>query len=1304
MRFVFAVCFAVGMLRAEDVALPAGVKAVWSLENAYREKTTTRERICLNGLWRWQPAVAAKDDPPGEMGGTKWGFFKVPGCWPGNSDYMQKDSQTLFAHPDWKSEKLGAVSQAWYQREFNVPTEWNGRRVALSVEYLNSLATVFVDGKNAGELRFPGGEIELTDYCAPGAYVLTLRVSAVPLKGVMLSYADSATAREVKGSVERRGLCGDVFLVSTPKTARIADVAVATSFRNESITFKLELAGNLTDAELGVRAQIMDHGVEVAQFKREHFKISQADSGRITLTEHWKPAKLWDIHTPQNQYEVVVSLLDARGNVLDTALPVRFGFREFWIDGRDFYLNGSRIHLSALPIDCAAVSAGAATYPAVMETLARLKSFGINFVYTHNYGCEPGSHLAFSEMLRACDDSGMLVSFSQPHFSHYDWKAPDADANNGYAAHAEYYVRAARNHPSVVFYSMSHNATGYNGDMDPDLIDGVADPRDNWSRNNVKLALRAEAIVRKLDPSRIVYHHASGNLGPMWNSNFYPNFVPIQELSDWFEHWASTGQKPAFTCEYGAPFTWDWSNYRGWYKGQRAFGNAAVQWEFCFAEWNAQFLGDRAFKISEREKENLRYEAKQFRAGNVWHRWDYPNEIGSPNFDDRHAVIARYVTDNWRAFRTWGLSANSPWECGHYWKPRAGLDRKRVELLVDWEQLQRPGYSPDFIGERYERMDMAFEKNDWVATPSADALMRNNQPLLGYIAGKPSAFTSKDHNFVEGEEFEKQLIVINDSRAIVQRQLDWSLGIGGGSGTNSISLWPGQQERMALKLRVPKFITEPPGEFKFDTYKLTATFKFSTGETQTDAFDIHVLPARAPQKLNAKVALFDPKGVNGETSNLLESLGVEAQIVDANADLAAFDMLIVGKAALTLNAPAPNISRVRDGLKVVVFEQTSEVLEQRFGFRVVEYGLRNVFARIPDHALLTDLKSEHLRDWRGAATLLPPRLKLESNPRFNGSGTVKWCGIDVTRLWRCGNRGNVASVLIEKPARGDFLPIIDGGFSLQYSPLMEYREGRGMVLFCQMDVTGRTEDDPAARILAGNILDYAAAWKPAEARRLLYAGDVAAGKLLGRAGFALDAYAGGKIDADRILVADMGSAEVLSAHKAALAEFVNAGGRVLLLGFDESAAKALLPLKIATKNGEHIGAYFDPPGRDSLAAGIGPADVHNRDPRSFPLVTGGAAIFGDGVLAQALKSNVVLCQLAPWSLDYSKQYNLKRTFRRSSWVLTRLLCNMGAASGAPLIERFETAVDPKKEERRWLDGFYLDVPEELDDPYRFFRW
>ncbi len=112
------------------------------------------------------------------------------------------------------------------------------------VEYLNSYAVVYVDGKKAGEIRFPGGEVDITSLCRPGSkHLLSMLVVAMPLKGVMLSYNDTASAREVKGSVARRGLCGDVYLVGVPSGARIADVKVDTSVRKGEITFDAALQG-----------------------------------------------------------------------------------------------------------------------------------------------------------------------------------------------------------------------------------------------------------------------------------------------------------------------------------------------------------------------------------------------------------------------------------------------------------------------------------------------------------------------------------------------------------------------------------------------------------------------------------------------------------------------------------------------------------------------------------------------------------------------------------------------------------------------------------------------------------------------------------------------------------------------------------------------------------------------------------------------------------------------------------------------------------------------------------------------------
>jgi hypothetical protein len=145
-----------------------------------------------------------------------------------------------------------------------------------------------------------------------------------------------------------------------------------------------------------------------------------------------------------------------------------------------------------------------------------------------------------------------------------------------------------------------------------------------------------------------------------------------------------------------------------------------------------------------------------------------------------------------------------------------------------------------------------------------------------------------------------------------------------------------------------------------------------------------------------------------------------------------------------------------------------------------------------------------------------------------------------------------------------------------------------------------------------------------------------------------------------------------------------------------------LPLKVTTRRAEHIGTFFEAPKNSSPLLGIGPADVHNREPREMVLVSGGATVVGDGVVAYSDDGRIVLCQLAPWTFGGSEQLNHRKTFRRSSFLVTRLVANAGASFSTPLIERF--ARPAAENEQRWLEGLYLDRPEEWDDPYRHFRW
>jgi len=239
--------------------------------------------------------------------------------------------------------------------------------------------------------------------------------------------------------------------------------------------------------------------------------------------------------------------------------------------------------------------------------------------------------------------------------------------------------------------------------------------------------------------------------------------------------------------------------------------------------------------------------------------------------------------------------------------------------------------------------------------------------------------------------------------------------------------------------------------------------------------------------------------------------------------------------------------------------------------------------------------------------------------------------------------------------------------------LLEYREGRGMVLFCQMDLTGRTEMEPAAETLLRNLLGYVSAWKPTPRRKASYTGDPR-----GKAWF----------ESVGIPVAD-GEVRI----------FERDGGLIFI-----GPRTNELPIKVTVKQAEHIATFFEPAGVNSLLAGISPADVQNHDPCRVPLVVSGAPVVGNGVLACAENEQAVFCQLEPWQFAGSEQPNLRRTYRRVAFLVARLLANLGVASDEPLLDRFQRPVAAGQPEQRWREGFYVDQPEEWDDPYRFFRW
>jgi len=1252
--------------KKEDLPAPDGYEKAWDLADAWRARSATRETVCLNGLWRFLPVPDgnAAAPPTGPQG---WGWFNVPGVWPRAAEGGPQD---LHISPYMEDRTdLERLDQAWYEREVAVPKHWAGRRVAIDLGLVQTHARVFLDGREAGAAFFPGGEVDLTRHIRPGAVqTLAILVTARPLEKERTVFMAPDRAITSKASISLRGLTGDVMLVSRPAGESLDDVRISTFTRNSMIRVDARIGGYGGKRRV-LRARVLEKGKLVKEIASGPMPPGHLQGGLACLTARWADAKRWDLHTPGNLYDLVLRLEDSAGGLIDETLPIRFGFREFRIDGRDFTLNDKRIHLRALFGRNINGQADLACIEACRRTCRRIKAYGFNHLITANYHFQPGAVGYMDGLFSAADEEGVLCSFSLPHFRDFNYKLNTPAQAARYRALCEWLIRRARHHPSVVMYAMSHNATGYKGDQNPLRIDGIFDPEDpnvggRPNRNRAQARLAA-AIAKSIDPTRPVYHHQSGNLGDVYTLNIYLNWAPMQERSDWLAHWATKGVKPLFFVEWGLPHISSWSSYRGPNFIWRSEEFQSL-WD---AEFNAEYLGDEAYKLTDARIRSRELEEQLWATGKPFH-WGRLIQHFRDDADNHIRMKAMFANDNWRCLRAWGISAMLPWDQEQLW-------RKKVEGFAGGARAV--AYAPSRLKQPGIVADRQSASESWLYHPDAnqiaptalgEAFLRWNQPLCAFIGGGPDAddFTDKAHNYSPGETIRKQLVILNDTREAVTCTTRWRLAPAGKGRATAPPTAAGKDVRMTVppggKMDVPIAVSLPNDAN--GTYALAAEADFGAGGKQADTFALHVLPKSTALVVPAKrVALFDPKGM---TAKLLEKVRVECERIDANADMSKYGILIVGREAVGLTTRLPDLSRVRDGLKVLVFEQSAETLSHRLGFRVNVHGLRRMFAGRFGASGLYDLEEDHLRDWRGAATLVAPHLPIEGverdNPRWN------WCGLSNTRVWRCGNRGCVASVLIEKPPVGDFRPLLSGGFDLQYAPLLQYSEGKGHVIFCQLDVTGRTAFDPAAIAICRGLLkalDRAGRKIP---RTVLYDGDARGERLLDRLAISHRPYAPVKRTDKRrrlrLIVLGPGTK-----HAAELARDKPKLAYVVALGLGGEEFQRFIPKDATTRS---VSAYEDQVGPHCalLRTGVSCADLAWRTKRKvdvpfFPARGPRPPLFYD-----YFGAGTFLCQVAPWMFDYKARPYLRTSYRRNVFLVSRLLHNLGATAKTPLLERLST--------------------------------
>ena len=220
--------------------------------------------------------------------------------------------------------------------------------------------------------------------------------------------------------------------------------------------------------------------------------------------------------------------------------------------------------------------------------------------------------------------------------------------------------------------------------------------------------------------------------------------------------------------------------YRGWYKGERDVGQRAGA---------VGVLPGRVERPVPRrpglpdqrhgEGRTCAGRPRQFRAGNLWHRWDYPHELGSERLRRPASRLRATTSPTTGAPSAPGASRRSPrgstgiLEAARRRRPGAARNCRSTGSISSG-----PGSARTTSTSSTNDMDLAFER-DGLDPDGGGAGAAPQQPAAAGLHRRPSRRASRARTTTScpGETVEKQLILINNSRDAVSCDCEWSLGL-----------------------------------------------------------------------------------------------------------------------------------------------------------------------------------------------------------------------------------------------------------------------------------------------------------------------------------------------------------------------------------------------------------------------------------------------------------------------------------------------------------------------------------------------
>jgi beta-galactosidase len=1213
-------------------------------------------QIYLNGTWQFVPAVGNPQNPPVS---PSWGSIQVPGDWQEEKSEFIPGIITRGTGKDWENFNSKQLSKAWYQKNIDIPGDWTNRRIFIDLARVSTDAVIFVNGINCGQIAWPYGTIEITKAAKPGQNTLSILVVAVSDendKAVIMGPTEIYTE---KSKLQSRGIIGEVRVLSVPPGPLISDVFVQTSTRNKQVKLDVELADVTQNGQVQLVAQMVDEKGKIEQNFTGTANVQAKPIQTVQIQWDWKNPRLWDVGQP-NLYTLQLAV---KGSGIDTQYAQPFGFREFWIEGRKFFLNGTEFRLRP---NLHSDTWQGGTVEVSDRLIDNYVKAGFNITEMWPWNHDERGRWHFRELFsERADLKGFPIMAPALDITPIAWSEQwnNRQMIDRWKARMTAEMRRYRNHPSVLMWATSPNYFGNGDDQNPRRIgrkkvEGtLGSVEDQRLRAKTPLGNEAFAAMKSADPTRPVMVHQGGTFGDVYSLNSYLNMIPLQEREEWISEWSKTGEMPYMVVEFGTPL------HATMMRNRQGFNKVIVS-EPWMTEFAAMYFGKQAYEL-----ETTAYKGKireQFVKDQEYKSWHMSKDLDfAPAFQKLQQLFS---TNTWRSWRTFGMSGGMiPWHEGHGWEV-SDAGRAKVDIGAF-----QPGRRGVYFKQVAKNLLHYWQPEAYNMYPGGEAIVKNNSSTLAWIAGVNQAFTAKDHSFFAGGKLAKQIVLINDTRAKQEFAFTWQVLVGGqevGKGEKKGSIETAGTLFFPIDVTLPNNISgKTDGEIR-----LTAR----VGEIpHSDTFAFRVFANQT--KVKDTLTIFDPVG---KTSAMLKQLGYE--VVPWNGSQVS-SLLVIGREAFSSgqNLPGNLEAFVRNGGKAIVFSQRREWLKN-MGLRVAEHVSRRAYPVDTTHPAVSGLDGEDLRDWMGESTLVEAYPDTIQTGARLAPTNMPWYG------WHWGNRGGVSSASMEKPHRSGWRPILESEFDLAYSPLMELDYGKGRLILNELDLEDHYSVDAGAAQLVQQIVSYGmnspALGKPDKV--VLIGGNGDAQKL--------DSL-GVIYQRASSLSNDVGLAIVgtqANLKDADLRGYLNAGGKAFFLPRKVPVAG----LGVGLQQAKNFGGSLAVPSWDEVK-GVSSSDVRSRSFYDTWLIKSGGKIGADGLLSrvQVGKGVAIFSQIEPDSLNADTKTYLRFTRWRQTRANAQILANLGASFKA------DGSVFNGSNGEFYHRDYRTDF-ENGDDPYRYYRW